>query len=59
METNDVLAHACLGHPSVLDILYVTRQGLHPAEMHGKTPLSQHQFSAFSPQLLLFVGDYF
>ena len=40
METNDELAHACLGDPSAADILYDTRQGLHHAIRHGKPLLS-------------------
>lgn len=40
METNDVLAHACLGNPFAVDILCDTWQGLYYAEMHGKPLLS-------------------
>ena len=43
METNDMLAHACLGGLSAVDLLYGTQQGLHPAEVNGKPLLfTQH-----------------
>ena len=40
METNDELAHAFLGDPSAVDILYDARQGLHHAVRRGKPLLS-------------------
>lgn len=40
LNSNDVLSHACLGNPCVVDILHSTQGALHQAEMRGKPLLS-------------------